>query len=87
MNLLFLWAYPGGVWLQWLLDFFVQGDKASFEGGDDCLGAGVGIQFTQYGGYVVFDGLFTDVELERDLLVEETLGHIVEDFSFPGGER
>jgi hypothetical protein len=23
-------SYPGGVWLQWLLDFFVQGDEASF---------------------------------------------------------
>ena len=73
-----------GVRLHWLLNFFVQGDKTSFQGGDDCLGAGIGIQLAQYGGYMVLDGLFADTEFERDLLVEESLRHVGEDFGFPG---
>ena len=34
-----------GILLRWLFGFLAYGDQASFDGGDDCLGAGVSIQF------------------------------------------
>lgn len=69
-----------------MLDFFVQGDEAAFEGGNYGLSAGVGIQLAQYGSYVVLNGLFADVKLDSDLFVEVTLGHVGEDLGFSWSE-